>query len=570
MKFIYTLILLLGLFGNAQSQHISLNGTWDFYASNKTTENEVLADYQINWDTLTVPGNWDTQERYSEYSGKGYYRKTFEIPADWKKKQIRISFGAVYQTSKVWVNGQLLGEHIGGYLPFEYNITDFVHYNKPNVVIVMADNSYKRGAWWAWGGISRDVTLACDNDVRIVYQHIAAIPDFKSGKVKFIVNYKIENKGCEGYKGKISSTISGHGFEKSFSSKLSINGQRNKIGEIVFEEELSNFKLWDFDNPNLYVLKSSFSIKGKALDEAKDKFGIRKLEARGEQLFLNNVPVRMNGINRVHDHPKFGNTEPDELVKQDMLDIKSLGCNFARLMHAPLSKNLLEVCDSIGFLVIEEIPVWGDDDPQSFPNNPQAKKWLNDLVERDFNHPCVVAWSVGNELRDSVPDWGKKLLTPRQHDYVVSMLDYLDELDTTRLKTFVSLTAYTQGANTVNEPVDKVDFICMNSYGNSLKAVQKAHENFPGKPIFLSEVGRAQIGPAPDAKLGADLIEYMNAMKDLPYLIGISYWCYNDYRSNYKGTPESGFREWGIVDENRVRKAAYQQYKEVLKNWNNK
>ncbi|WP_066631859.1 glycoside hydrolase family 2 protein [Labilibacter marinus] len=569
MKFIYILIVALGIgfIGNAQTQQTSLNGAWDFFASNNKTEYEVLANYNIEWDKITVPGNWDTQDAYAEYIGKGYYQKEFKVSSSWKGKQIRIKFGAVYQTSKVWVNGKQLGVHFGGYTPFEYNITDVINFGKPNTVLVMADNSYKRGAWWAWGGISRDVTLTANDDVHLIYQHISAIPDFNSNKVRFVLKYKVENNACNTYKAKISSIINGHGFEKELSSKISITGKSIQTKEITFEEDLSHFQLWDFNHPHLYALTSELKAKGH-MDSKTDKFGIRKLEVRGEQMFLNNAPVRMNGLNRVHDHPKYGNTEPDQLVKQDMLDIKSLGCNFARLMHAPLSENLLEFCDSIGFLLIEEIPVWGNDDPQSFPDNPLTKKWLKDMIERDFNHPSVVGWSVGNELRDSVPNWGKKLLTARQHDYVASMLDYIDELDTTRLKTFVSLTAYSEGANPSNEPVDKVDFICINSYGNSAKAVRDTHKKFPGIPIFLSEVGRSQIGPAPDAKFKEDLVTYMREMKDYPYLIGISYWCYNDYRSNYKGTPESGFREWGVVDENRKPKAAYQQLKEIYENWN--
>lgn len=553
---------------SAQTQRVSLNGIWGFYASNSKTEYEVLADYQIDWDTIAVPGNWDTRDRYSEFVGKGYYKRTFEVPNKWQGEEVRIKFDAVYQSSKVWINGKLMGEHVGGYTPFEYNITDIANFDKPNTVLVMADNSYKRGAWWAWGGISRNVTLLCNQDVRLVYQHIAAIPDFENNKVKFILKYKIENNACQTYKGRIESMISGQSNKKNpVITKFLIEGQQTKLEQVSFEEDLSEYLLWDFKDPNLYTLKSKLEIKGKQVDIDVDKFGIRKLEVRGEQMFLNNKPVRMNGLNRVHDHPDYGNTEPDHLVQKDMLDIKSLGCNFSRLMHAPLSENILDFCDSIGYLIIEEIPVWGNDDPQSFPDNPLTKKWLKDMVERDFNHPCVVGWSMGNELRDSVPAWGKKLLTSRQHDYLVSMLAYMDELDTTRLKTYVSLTANSLGANKLNEPVDKVDFICINSYGNSAKAVRYAHKNFPGKPIFLSEVGRGQIGPAPDAKLGDDLLGYMNEMKEYSYLIGISYWCYNDYRSNYKGTPESGFREWGIVDEQRKKKTAYQQLKEVYGNW---
>ena len=305
-------------------------------------------------------------------------------------------------------------------------------------------------------------------------------------------------------------------------------------------------------------------MDGFQVDKASDQFGIRKFEVRGEQFFLNNESVRMNGVNRVHDHPKYGNTEPDHLVSQDMFDIKyNLGCNFSRLMHAPLSENLLDLCDSIGFLIVEEIPVWGYDDPQAFPNNPLTKQWLTEMIERDFNHPSVVAWSVANELYDTAPGWKDKAMTSDQYDFVNSMLDYIDTLDATRLKTYVTITSYRKG-EIGNEPYKKVDFIAMNSYGNAPGIAQKTHDKFPGKPIFISEIGIEQIGPAPGGVLSDDLLGYLS---EFPWLTGVSIWSYNDYRSNYKGTPESGFREWGIVDERRNKKKAHSQLKEIYSDW---
>tara|TARA_X000000950_G_C13844888_1_gene631858 strand:+ start:862 stop:1692 length:831 start_codon:yes stop_codon:yes gene_type:complete len=275
----------------------------------------------------------------------------------------------------------------------------------------------------------------------------------------------------------------------------------------------------------------------------------------------------MNGINRVHDHPDYGNTEPDHLVLKDLLDIKNnLKCNFSRLMHAPLSKNILKLCDSIGFLLVEEIPVWGENDPNSRPNNPLTKKWMQEMLERDFNHPSVVAWSVGNEWRTVEPKWGKQHLTENQYKYVNETLDFVGTIDSTRLKTYVSNTAY-QAGKIGTEPYEKVDFLSINSYGHAIKIVEKVHEKFPNKPMFISEIGKGQIGPAPDAVLQDDLLSWLAELEKYPYITGVSLWCYNDYRSNYKGTPKSGFREWGIVDEKRNKKKAYYQLIEVYKKW---
>lgn len=549
---------------NSQVKDVSLNGTWQFLASNDKTEEILLKANFSEWDTIQVPGNWDTRARYSEYVGKGYYQKSFELPKGWTNKQIRLKFDAVYETTKVWFNGEYLGEHVGGYTPFEFNITDKVKTNGSNSVVVMADNTYKRGAWWAWGGISRDVTLIANENVRIVYQHISSVPDFENQKVDFTIKYKLENNGSSTASVNLYTEIEGVHRD---SVAINIEKESTAVSYLKFEKPLKDVELWHFNTPKLYKLNSSISVDNNIVDSASDKFGIRKFEAKGEQFYLNNEAVRMNGINRVHDHPAYGNTEPDELVLKDMLDIKyNLKCNFSRLMHAPLSKNLLKFCDSIGFLLVEEIPVWGED-PQCIPGNPLTKQWLKEMIERDYNHPSVVAWSVGNELRTIGPKWGKQHLTKDQNDYVNSMIDYVETLDKTRLKTYVSNTAY-QGGEIGKEPYEKVDFLCVNSYGHAIKIVERVHERFPGKPIFVSEIGKGQIGPAPSAELDGDFVGWLKELKAYPYVTGISLWSYNDYRSNYKGTPESGFREWGIVSETRQKKEAYNQLKEVYEYWN--
>ncbi|NIJ45928.1 beta-galactosidase/beta-glucuronidase [Wenyingzhuangia heitensis] len=549
---------------NSYQKTISLNGVWQFLASNNLDEANVVQDSFAEWDTLRVPGNWDTKERYATYVGKGYYQKNFTLPKNWENKQIRLKFGAVYQTAKVWLNGELLGKNVGGYLPFEFNITNKINKDGENSLVVMADNTIRRGAWWAWGGISREVSLLADEELRMVNQHISSVPDFENNKVSFTIKYKIENKGSSAATVNIKSNIKDG--EKMAVQTISVPANSTQEKIVKFQKDLSDYKLWDFNNPNLYKLQSELVVNGNVQDVVADNFGIRKFEVKGEQFFLNNNAVRMNGVNRVHDHPDYGNTEPDHLILKDMKDIKSLGANFSRLMHAPLSKNILDFCDKNGMLLVEEIPVWGAEDPNSRPNNSITKQWMKRLIERDFNHPSVVAWSVGNELRTDQPKWGKQHLTKGQYTYVNEMIDYTTSLDTTRLKTYVSNTSY-QGGEVGKEPYEKVDFLSVNSYGNALKIVEKVHDRFPNKPIFISEIGKGQIGPVPDAVLKDELVEYIYKLKDYPYVTGVSIWSYNDYRSDYKGTPESGFREWGIVSETREQKKAYKQLKDAYQYW---
>jgi hypothetical protein len=156
----------------------SLNGPWQF------TTDPALVGRDSGWGPITVPGNWDTLPAYASYSGKGWYRRSFDVPADWKGKQVRLRFEAVNQQADVTLNGQALGSHLGGYTPFEFDVTSLVKYGETNTVTVCADNTHHRGAWWPWGGISRSVELIANNDARIVWQHIRSEPDLAAGTAR--------------------------------------------------------------------------------------------------------------------------------------------------------------------------------------------------------------------------------------------------------------------------------------------------------------------------------------------------------------------------------------------------
>lgn len=569
----FLILMCFNQYALSASATLSLNGVWKFSNQSYVEPSDVLKANYEKWDAISVPGNWDATEKYRDHSGKAYYQKSFVIDKQtankhWRGKNIQLRFDAVYQTAKVWLNGHYLGQHIGGYTPFEFDIFSLLQLDGINSLVVMADNSYQRGAWWAWGGISRKVSIKAYDESRLLYQHISAEPDFESNIVNFTIKYKLQNHTDKEITVRLNSSITGTANQlKTTIQHARIPKNSSIIHTHKFVEALPKYKLWDTDEAKLYTLETNLLLSNKVIDTQQDQFGIRKFEVRGEQFYLNNQAVRFNGLNRVHDHPDFGNTEPSALVLKDMQDIKSLGATMSRLMHAPSAPNLLDICDQLGYLVIGEIPVWGDDDPQSFPNNPLTKQWLSEMIERDFNHPAIIGWSVGNELRDPKPDWAKKTLTPEQLGYINSMLDHVKTLDPGRLTTYVSLTAFNEPANISNEPYDKVDFISINSYSDPVKLVKATYNTFSGKPIFLSEVGLSQIGAGEDAALDPKLLKSLRELKQLPYVAGFSIWAYNDYRSNYKGTPDSGYREWGVVDAYRNKKPAYFQLKELFQYW---
>lgn len=520
----------------------SLDGPWQF------STNETAAV----WDAITVPGNWDALPAYATYRGKGWYQRTFAAPPEWKDRHIRLRFDAVYHDALVTLNGRELGRHIGGYTPFEFDVTDRLNFNGTNNITVCADNTFRRGAWWHWGGISRSVTLIANRDARIVRQHIRAEPDLAAGTATLFLRCTLANAGEKMLALRLASAVEGVD-EPALSQAVTLAPHTEQLVEARTTLPKERVRLWHFDQPNLYRLTTRIMLDGIVLHERADRFGIRKIDVTPDGLLFNGERVRLCGFNRVSDSREAGNTEPDALVQQDVDLMKRCGANLTRLMHYPQAPHLLDYLDEKGMLIFEEIPVWGGaTDPNMKPDNPVTQQWLREMIERDYNHPCVIGWSVGNELL--------------QHDaYVKSMIAYVRrELDPHRLLTYVSYSGARKDYGPLNDPISACDILLHNTYGAAPgKMAEMLRAKWPQLPIFFSEFGSRQFGATSDATIPG-LIERWSDLANHPYVIGVSLWTFNDYRSDYPGTPPSGNREWGVVDMRRQPKAAYEQIRQLF------
>lgn len=562
MKYFWALTLSIMLFSNAYAnqESFSLNGVWRFCAPaiiKMETNNTIEKGFStVSWDSIQVPGNWDVENKYANFVGDAAYSRMFELPQSLKNGELFINFDAVYFEAKVYLNGNYVGKHEGGYTPFEFCITDLVKKDKPNTLVVLVNNEFSRGAWWSWGGISRNVYVTKYNDIKLNQFHVSAIPDFKTGLTTVNFKNKIENLVPANKNIDVEISFDNNLYQtQRFNSN--INATDLKIIAGTFSVPTKSVKLWHFDAPNLYTATVNVYSDKKLIDTKKVRFGIRKVEVQGTQFLLNNEPIRAFGFNRVADHRSYGNTEPVELIKRDIDNMKSLGCVLTRMIHHPQSTELLDYCDEKGMLIISEIPVWSKFDPNSFSDNPMTKFWLDEMIERDFNHPSIIGWSVANELGID-EDWKEMKMSKEQFRYVSSMIRHIKErLDTTRLITYSSFTVFRQKATPENEPANLCDFISFNSYGDMLANCKDIHNKWTDKPIFISEFGRGQIGENLNkADIAPVVVKLMNEAQALPYVMGASLWTYNDYRSRYKGTPPSENRSWGVVDVWRNKKPA--------------
>ncbi len=549
MKKIFLISLIIFTFQGVFAQTTSLNGTWSFHTDpNNKGENQGWYKPEFstqNWDEMPVPYNWDLRNEYAHYVGGAWYRRTFTVNPNQTEQVFRLVFEGVYNDSKVWLNGKLLGENNLGYLPFEFEISNLLDFNGNNTLVVVADNTFKRGAIWTWGGIRREVKLEISEKIRIVQQQITSNVDLANKTASVSIEIFLQNYDSKAHEvaGNVAiSSINGQLKSLPFNAKIEANSAQEIMVKTALNE--SETHLWHFEDPFLYASEVRITNTN---EHDISRFGLRKIELDNAkyELKLNGESVRLMGMNLVPDDRTTGNTIPLWRFKEDVDLLKTLGCNMARITHLPLPKECLDYLDERGILVFNEIPLWGYD-KFADPDKPIAFDWLKRLIIKDFNHPSVIGWGVGNEI-------GKY---PTVMKYVEKATQYVRGLDSTRLAVVVSHTADNE-----KDIIDFSDLGLINKYNKNIGQVTDLqHNRHPNKILFYTEFGLGQIGEDLDTDYNAKAS--LDSMRFKPYLIGASYWTFNDYRSNFNGTKEfSENRAWGVVDAARQKKKAFYSFR---------
>ena len=542
---------------------IGLGGDWRF-----TTDpgkegveegyHEVGTDVS-GWDTLPVPGNWDVHDRYGTYKGTGWYRRTFEtgdLDAT-AGQRAWLRFDAVYWSADVWLNGQRLGGHVGGYTPFEFDVTDYL-VDGENTLVVAADNSFSQGAWWSWGGISRPVTLVRTNELAVDRQEIVATPDLAAGTADVDSTVVLRNSGDEDREVTVSGSLTtseGESVPAGGTLSQEVTVPAGGTAEVELSADLAEgaFELWQLDDPELYRFDVELSADGDVEHHVSDRFGIRSFVIDGTAMLLNGERVKLTGANRVSDNPVDGNVEPVDVVRRDMDLMKASGVDFTRIMHYPQAPELLDYADEIGMLLIVETPVWGQA-RQLLGDIDQIQREFREMVERDFNHPSIIAYSVANEVPSN---------TPNGVEYSRRMAELSRSIDPSR---YVTQALHETVVLAISDPAQDgsqwMDFVSINSYGGFAGKVDHIHEMYDDVPIFVSEyspdgftfgIGRE----SNDFRTGA--ASTSDVYRERDFVAGWSQWTYNDYRSVYDGSSPNLVRGWGYVDVWGREKRAFDQ-----------
>jgi len=397
---------LLTILASAERDTINFNEGWKFARFGAMSDGTEKAEPQglekpalddAEWRVLDVPHDWGIEGPFRAelenrtgklpWAGIGWYRKTFDIPASDAGRKVFIDFDGAMSDAKVWLNGEYVGEWPYGYSSFRLELTDHLKPGGNNTIAVRLDNKPESSRWYPGGGIYRNVRLVKTESVHVDHWGIfVTTPEVSADSA--VVSIKAEVAGADDkteiHHEIVEAGVSGVGADCMLKVKAP--------------------KLWNLESPNLYTLKTTVKQNGKAVDTVETPFGIRSIEYTAEGFFLNGKKLRMNGVCQHHDLGPLGSAVNTRALERQIEILQEMGCNAIRTAHNPPTPELLELCDRMGMLVqVEAFDCWEkskalNDYARHFPE--WHEKDLRAMVRRDRNHPCVVMWSTGNEVRE--------------------------------------------------------------------------------------------------------------------------------------------------------------------------
>lgn len=413
----------------AQRTRLSMDPGWRFTLGDPSgAEQPRFADQQ--WRRLDLPHDWSIEGTPREDapgggrvgyfpSGIGWYRKAFRLPAGARGKDVWLEFDGVHMNSDVWINGVLLGHRPFGYIGLVYDITPHLVAGV-NVVAVRVDNSRQPNSrWYTGSGIYRHTWLTIVDPLHVGHWGTyVTTPDADSAGATVAVRTRVENNSRIARRGTLRSLVlNGEGGEvaRADTSFALAAGEKREIEQRV---PVDSPRLWSIDSPNRYTLRSEVrdgSRGAGAVDVFTTPFGIRAIAYDKDRGFLlNGRRVKMRGVNLHHDGGAVGAAVPERIWEARLLALKAMGINAIRTSHNPPAPEFLDLCDSLGFLVMAEVfDEWTHGKvPEGY--HKYFAEWserdVTDFINRDRNHPSIVLWSAGNEIGEqSAPDGAQVL-----------------------------------------------------------------------------------------------------------------------------------------------------------------
>jgi len=533
----------------------TLKNNHAFYKNHKPQSESELVEYDFDTSgQLHVPGDWNTQrESLLFYEGSVWYERSFDY-AKSPKTRLFLHFGACNYLAAVYLNGEELGEHEGGFTPFDFEITERIKAHG-NFLVVRINNTRGKDQvpttntdWWNYGGITRPVTLV-EVPETFVQNYFVQL---EKGSTRQIAGW-VQLNGPR-LQQNVTIRIPEAGLSKTFAT--------NSMGRAEFSFS-TGLTLWTPENPKLYTVDIASET-----DQVTDRIGFRSIEVRGTEILLNSRSVFLRGISIHEEAPtRSGRAWSEDDARTLLSWAKELGCNFVRLAHYPHNEAMLRMADQMGLMVWAEVPVYWTiqwENPQTLHN---AENQLNEMIARDHNRAALIIYSVGNETP----------ISDVRNRFLRQLIQDAHSADRTRLVSAALQSNEVAEGNRmtihINDPIaSDLDVLGNNEYigwytGRPEDADSMNWISQYDKPLIMSEFGGdALFGYHGDARTRwteeyqENLYEHQIAMlRRIPFLRGVTPWILKDFRSPRRTLPrfENYFNRKGLVSDHGEKKEAF-------------
>jgi len=517
------------------------------------------------WREVTLPHDWSSEGPFSaEFAsgngyapgGVGWYRKHFKLDPAGTNKLVAVEFDGIYDYSEVWINGHLAGGRPYGYSSFQCVLTPLVRFGAENVLAVRVDHSrHADSRWYTGSGIYRHVRLRLTDKLHIAHWGTyITTPEVTPASAIVRVETTIENGTGQAQSFSLQAELcspEGQSLAQVVTSGTLAGGSNT---DVVQQIRFADAKLWSPDSPVLYPMKSRLSTGARVVDETTTPFGIRTLRFDPNRgFFLNGIPTKFKGVCLHHDAGCLGAAVPEKVLERRLRILKGIGVNAIRTSHNPPAPELLDLCDRLGFLVMDEafdeftpaknkwVSGRNIGEPSRFGYAELFDQWsivdISDMVRRDRNHPCVVMWSIGNEIDYRNDPFSHPVLgteyrpaNPPAQNLVTCarpLIAAVKKLDPTRPVTAALATV------AMSDAVDLPGMLDVVGYNYQEARYGSDHQLYPKRFIYGSENGSGW---------GQWL-----AVRDNDYVSGQFLWTGIDYLGEASRWPNRGSRA-GLLD----------------------
>ncbi|HYH04219.1 MAG TPA: glycoside hydrolase family 2 TIM barrel-domain containing protein, partial [Bacillota bacterium] len=469
------------------------NDNWQFFPGDAVGAPNLNFN-DSDWQPVNLPHDWSISFPFNPDSpagagggyldgGIGWYRKSFNVPRSHLGKRLTIGFDGVYMNSEVWINGHFLGKRPYGYVSFEYNLTPYLNYGGRNILAVRVDNNQPNSRWYSGSGIYRNVWLTVTEPVCVAYCGMFVnTPSVNAHAATINVSTKILNRSDRTKPVVLATTLldaAGHKVAFATTPATTIPAQ----GETTYSQNLTlrQPRLWSTVDPYQYTARTQVIVGNAVTDTFRTTFGVRTFAMDANNgFFLNGVGLKLQGVNLHHDLGSLGAAVNYRAMERQLEIMQSMGCNAIRTSHNPPDPALLEICDRLGLLVIDEaFDCWREGNKNPNDYHLYFEDWaetdIRSMVRRDRNHPSVIMYSIGNEVHDvlistGIPD-------------TKNLLSWIRQEDTTRIITHGS--NFNAWGHDANQLLDSIGY----NYGANLYDDQ--HRQFPHWKMYGSETSSA-------------------------------------------------------------------------------